>query len=70
MRKERNKVNVKGWKIVAKNWRTIDGSVEKLSIVQKATKQALQEIKEKGLLVTHRDYLRAPASADELDDLP
>jgi hypothetical protein len=63
-------MNVKGWKIVAENWRTIDGSVEKLSIVQIATKKALQEIKDKGLLVTQRDFLRASASADELADLP
>jgi hypothetical protein len=63
-------MNVDVWKIVAKNWRTIEDTVEKLSIVQKVTQKAIQEIKEKGTLVSTRDFLNAPMGAYEDDDLP
>ncbi|WP_423410442.1 hypothetical protein AABM38_11160 [Heyndrickxia sp. MSNUG] len=63
-------MNIKAWEIVAKNWRTVEDTVEKLSIVQKVTKKAIFDIKDRGLLVSARDFLNAPAGIDEDDDLP
>lgn len=63
-------MNVHTWKIVAKNWRTVEDTVEKLSIVQKVTQKAIQEIKAKGTLVSTRDFINTPIGADKDDDLP
>ncbi|MDM5326793.1 hypothetical protein [Neobacillus sp. CF12] len=61
-------MKVNQWKIVAMNWRTVEDTVEKLSIVQKVTEMALHEIKIKGTLFTARDFINSPVDDD--DDLP
>lgn len=69
MRKRRKRdSNVESWKLVAQNWRTVEDTVVKLSIVQKVTQKALKEVKEKQSFVSARDFFNAPAGLD--DDLP
>jgi hypothetical protein len=68
--KGRINLDLKLWKTVATNWRTVDLTVEKLSIVQKATKKALEEIKENGGLITAKKFLSATVTSEEDDDLP
>ncbi|MBM7660391.1 hypothetical protein JOC85_001158 [Bacillus mesophilus] len=59
-------MNVQVWKIVATKWRTLEETVQPLSIVEEITIKAVKEIKDKGLLQSSLDYLKSGSS--ELDN--
>jgi hypothetical protein len=61
-------MNIEIWKNVASKWRTVEDTVQPLSIVEEITMKAAKEIKEKGLLVTALDYLTSDHGHDEEDE--
>jgi len=62
------KIDLQAWKDVANSWRTIEETVEKLSIVQKVTQEALKEVDDSPNSAF--DFLNAPLNEDEESDIP
>lgn len=61
-------MNIQIWKTVAAKWRTLEESVEPLTIVEEVTLRALKEIKEKDLLSSTKDFLKFGKIDDEDED--
>lgn len=64
-------MNVQVWKTVAAKWRTLEETVQPLSIVEEITIKAVKEIKDKGLLLSAKEFLRSgKIELDDDDDWP
>lgn len=61
-------MNEQVWKMVAKKWRTLEETVVPLSIVEEVTIQAVNEIKEAGLIYSALDFLKSDNTDDDDDD--
>jgi hypothetical protein len=64
-------MNIQIWKTVAAKWRTLEETVQPLSIVEEVTIKAVKEIKEKGLLISAKKFLESgKIEGDDEGDWP